>query len=60
LLAPVGDVGAMAAHVVRLLDDAPLRARLGQAARRRAETAFPLEPTVAKYEALYRRLVSGS
>ncbi len=58
LLAPVGDVAAMAAHVVRLLDDPPLRARLGQAARRRAETVFPLEPMVARYEALYRRLLS--
>jgi N-acetyl-alpha-D-glucosaminyl L-malate synthase BshA len=57
LLAPVGDVAAMAAHVVRLLADEPLRARLGQAARRRAETAFPLEPTVGRYEALYRRLL---
>jgi N-acetyl-alpha-D-glucosaminyl L-malate synthase BshA len=59
LLAPVGDVSAMAAHVVRLLADAPLRARLGQAARRRAETVFPLEATVSKYEALYRRLLGG-
>ena len=42
LLAPVGDIAAMAAHVVRLLADAPLRARLGQAARARAETVFPL------------------
>jgi N-acetyl-alpha-D-glucosaminyl L-malate synthase BshA len=57
LLAPVGDVSAMAAHVVRLLADAPLRARLGQAARRRAETVFPLEATVSKYEDLYRRLL---
>jgi len=57
LLAPVGDVAAMAAHVVRLLADAPLRARLGAAARQRAEVAFPLEATVGKYEALYRRLI---
>ncbi len=59
LLAPVGDVAAMAAHVVRLLADAPLRARLGAAARRRAETVFPLEATVERYEALYRRLLEG-
>jgi glycosyltransferase involved in cell wall biosynthesis len=57
LLAAVGDVSAMAAHVVRLLADAPLRARLGQAARRRAETVFTLEATVSKYEDLYRRLL---
>ena len=59
LLAPVGDIAAMAGHVVRLLADAPLRARLGHAARQRAETAFPLEPTVGKYEALYRRLIAS-
>ncbi len=59
LLAPVGDIAAMAAHVVRLLADAPLRARLGQAARQRAETVFPLEATVSKYEDLYRRLLCG-
>jgi N-acetyl-alpha-D-glucosaminyl L-malate synthase BshA len=57
LLAPVGDVAAMAVHVVRLLADSPLRARLGAAGRRRAEIAFPLEATVSKYEALYRRLL---
>ena len=57
LLAPVGDIAAMAAHVVRLLADAPLRARLGHAARARAETVFPLEATVSKYEDLYRRLL---
>jgi glycosyltransferase involved in cell wall biosynthesis len=57
LLAPVGDVAAMAAHVVRLLEDVPLRARLGAAARARAETVFPLEATVSKYEDLYRRLL---
>jgi L-malate glycosyltransferase len=57
LLAPVGDVAAMATHVVRLLEDPALRRRLAHAARRRAETVFPLRPTVARYEALYRRLL---
>jgi L-malate glycosyltransferase len=59
LLAPVGDVTAMAAHVVRVLGDPGLRQRLARSARRRAETAFPLEPTVARYQALYRRLLDG-
>jgi len=59
LLAPVGDVAAMAAHVVRLLEDQPLRQRFARAARERAATVFPLEPTVAKYEALYRRVLAA-
>jgi len=57
LLAPVGDIATMAAHVVRLLADAGLRARLGAAGRTRAETVFPLEAMVSKYEDLYRRLL---
>ena len=59
LLAPVGDVAALAAHVVRLLGDDALRARFARAARERAATVFPLEPTVARYEALYRRLLAS-
>jgi N-acetyl-alpha-D-glucosaminyl L-malate synthase BshA len=59
LLAEVGDVGAMAAHVVRLLGDEPLRARFAAAARERALAAFPLEATVARYEAVYRRVIAA-
>ena len=36
LLVPPGDEAALAGALVRLLDDAPLRARLGEAARARA------------------------
>jgi N-acetyl-alpha-D-glucosaminyl L-malate synthase BshA len=59
LLAPVGDVAAMAAQVVRLLGDDALRDRFAHAARARAATVFPLQPTVARYEALYRRLLAA-
>jgi hypothetical protein len=48
----------MAAQVVRLLTDGALRDRFSRAARERAVTVFPLEPTVARYEALYHRLLS--
>lgn len=58
LLAPVGDVSAMASHAVRLLTDDGLRARFSRAARQRAETHFQREPTVASYEALYRQLLA--
>jgi len=59
LLAPVGDVAAMAEHATRLLGDEDLRARFAHAARERATKLFPLEPTVAKYEALYRRVLAA-
>jgi N-acetyl-alpha-D-glucosaminyl L-malate synthase BshA len=59
LLSPVGDVAGMAAHVARLLGEPALRTRLAHAARERAVRTFPLQPTVARYEALYRRLVEA-
>jgi N-acetyl-alpha-D-glucosaminyl L-malate synthase BshA len=57
LLAPVGDVDAMAAHAVRLLGDDALWRRFSAAARHRAETVFPIGPAVSRYEALYRRVL---
>ena len=58
-LAALGDITAMAAHVARLLGDGALRARFAAAARRRAQTRFPLEPIVARYEAVYRRVLAA-
>lgn len=57
LLAPVGDVAAMAGHVVRLASDATALASFSRAARARVETHFQPEPIVNRYEALYRRLL---
>jgi N-acetyl-alpha-D-glucosaminyl L-malate synthase BshA len=57
-LAAVGDVTAMAGHVLRLLTDESLHRRLSQAARRRAESQFQLEPAADRYEAAYRRLLA--
>jgi N-acetyl-alpha-D-glucosaminyl L-malate synthase BshA len=58
-LAPVGDLDAMAAAARCVLADGALAARLGRAARARAETLFPVEPAVDRYEALYRRVLAG-
>ena len=44
-------------HVVRLWNDAALRARLGAAARRRVERTFDTPVVVAQVEALYERLL---
>ncbi|HXJ19306.1 MAG TPA: N-acetyl-alpha-D-glucosaminyl L-malate synthase BshA [Polyangia bacterium] len=57
-LCPMGDVGAMAAAARRVLDDPSVRARLGAAARRRAETMFRMEPAVDRYVDIYRRVLS--
>lgn len=49
LLVPVRDPVALAAALVRLLEDGELRGRLGQAARRRAVTSFGRQMLAAAY-----------
>ena len=56
LLAPVGDHAAVATHLVRLLGDADLRRRLGEAGRTRALAEFDVAHLVTAHLALYRRL----
>jgi glycosyltransferase involved in cell wall biosynthesis len=58
LLAPVGDIAAMARHVARLLGDQDERARFGAAARARVEAHFRPDPIVTRYEALYRKVLA--
>ena len=53
ILVPPRDVGALAGALVSLARDAPRRARLGDAARRRAERCFSIDVTARAYEALY-------
>jgi glycosyltransferase involved in cell wall biosynthesis len=56
LLVPPRDPAALAAALVRLVDD-PERARqMGRAARARIEEAFTLQAMVASHEELYRGL----
>jgi N-acetyl-alpha-D-glucosaminyl L-malate synthase BshA len=57
LLVPQGNSEAVAAALDRLLDDEPLRIRLGAAAKIRADSAFCTARIVPEYEALYRRVV---
>ncbi len=58
LVFPLGDVAALAGHLVRLATDHRLRARMGAAARARAESHFSLrvvgERIAAVYEAAAR------
>jgi glycosyltransferase involved in cell wall biosynthesis len=58
LLVRPEDHVALAASLRRLLGDSALRARMGAAARRRAERDFDIRDTVVGYEALFRALAS--
>ncbi len=57
LLHPVGDVAAMAASVVRLLEDPSLHRRFALAAREDVLAHWQRGPKVDAYEALYERLL---
>jgi len=57
LLCAVGDVAEMTAAVLRLLGDPALHARMSAAGRKSVEEHFRQEPMVARYEALYRRVL---
>lgn len=53
LLVPPGEVAALEAALVRLIDDPELRARLGRAARARWLEAFAIEGYARRLAALY-------
>ena len=57
LLVPVGDVDALAEAILKLLKDEPLRKRLAEAGRRRAED-FRVEKMVAEYERVFEEVAS--
>jgi polysaccharide deacetylase family protein (PEP-CTERM system associated) len=53
-----GDAGGLAAAVSRLLSDPQLRARMGEAGRRKVDPMFRAETMVAQIAALYAQLVA--
>lgn len=53
LLCPAGDDAALAAHILRLLDDPALGDGMGQAGRRRAEADFSFAAMVDAHEAVF-------
>lgn len=56
ILVPADDAEALAAGMLRLVDDAALRERLGRAARHRAEEHFALGPWREAHLELYQSL----
>ncbi len=54
----LGDVKSMAAAVRKLANDPELCARLGAAAKARAEECFSAEASVGKYVEFYRRVMA--
>lgn len=59
LFVPASDVNALASAVLRLIRDRPLAAKLGAAARLRAED-FRIDAMLKRYESFYDRLVSNT
>jgi glycosyltransferase involved in cell wall biosynthesis len=60
LLVPEKDPAALAQALVRLLSDAELRPRLGQAARRRVEEALNWPAVAGEFEEVYGQAVAQS
>jgi glycosyltransferase involved in cell wall biosynthesis len=59
LVVPGQDVEALRAALERLLSDAALRERLGEAARRHCMENFSYEAMLDRMEAVYRRVTAG-
>ena len=59
-LVPPRDAEGLAREVVRLLDDRPLRLRLGARARATIVEKFRVDHTIARYLDLYRELVENA
>jgi glycosyltransferase involved in cell wall biosynthesis len=53
LLVPVDDPAALAAGILRLLDDRPTGARLGESARATIESRYSFDRMVASFQELY-------
>ncbi len=57
LLVPPGDAPALSRAIERLMDDEPLRRRLGRAAREQVTQHFSTQAVAAQWEAFYAELL---
>jgi len=58
-LGPVADVDALAGEAIALLSDPPRYAAMSAASRARSVALFDADSVVARYLALYERVLSG-
>lgn len=58
-LVPLGDRAALARQTNQLLQDEPLRQKLGRAGNRRVRDHFSLDQMVQDYDELYQKLLIG-
>jgi glycosyltransferase involved in cell wall biosynthesis len=59
-VAPSGDVEGLAEHLLRLIEDKELRARLGAAGRKRVEENYSIDTVAQRYRELYESLINRS
>jgi glycosyltransferase involved in cell wall biosynthesis len=59
LVTPMGNLEEIARGLIRLLDDAELRARMGAAARRRIVDHYATNHVVTCYETLFREVLDS-
>lgn len=57
LLVAVGDIDRLASIIIKLLDDREMRHLIGERNRLRAESLFPVEQMIKKYDFLYRSMI---
>jgi glycosyltransferase involved in cell wall biosynthesis len=60
LLSPPGDIDALAANLLRLLDDPALRKQFGEHGRSRVEQHFTPQRMASDFAALYARILARS
>jgi glycosyltransferase involved in cell wall biosynthesis len=60
LVVPAGDPASLARALVRLLEDEPLRTRLGRSGRLRAEARFTIDRMVSATVAVYHRVLESA
>ena len=58
LLSPPGDIDALAANLLRLLDDTALRTQFGEYGRSRVEQHFTPQRMASDFAALYARILA--
>jgi glycosyltransferase involved in cell wall biosynthesis len=59
LLVPVGDSEAIASALAQILEDGPMRGRMGESSRNRVLENYSTDKIADRYEALLKQAVAG-